>query len=223
MKRKFTSSISSSSVKNQQQCYELLFDDTDDDSDEMLTVHEWDERQPSSLHFPSTQQLTAADLPTIEQLTAADLPTIEQSTTNDFLSIQQQKACEFPASSEMLVVDQQLNLQPQLIVSSVVAVSQHPDIPTAQHKTKRKPRRSIEAQKRRNQKSSLRHRRNRYKFELQRPTNIDVTTIKNILKEYHIKYENVNPVQSVVFISVKSQQQQQRYDQLLPVDIFLRT
>jgi hypothetical protein len=120
----------------------------------------------------------------------------------------------------MIVGDQQSSSQSQVIVSSVVDVNQHSDIPTDQRKKKHKPRRSAEAHKRRNQKSNLRHRRNRYRFELQRPINMNVTMLKNIICEYNIKYTNVNPVRSQVFIGVKSQQQQQRYAQLLPLDIF---
>jgi hypothetical protein len=190
LKQKFTSLISSSSGKNQQQSYDSLFYDSNDDSDDMLTVHELDERQPSSLNRSFIQQPTPFDLPTAQQLK---------------------------------LVDQPSNSQPQVPVSPVVIVNQHPDTPPTQRKIKRKPRRSVEAQKRHNQKTSLRHRRNRYKFEIQRSTNIDVTTVKNILDEYNITYKNVNPVHSVIFIGVKSQQQQQLYDQLLPVDIFLRT
>jgi hypothetical protein len=234
LKQKFTSSISSFSVKNQQQRYDSLFYDTDDDSDDMLTVHELNERQPSSLNHSAIQQTTAVDPLSIEQTTTNDRLSIEQTTTNDFLPIeqtttndllssQQPSAFDFPASQQMILVDQQSNSQPQVIVSPVVTVNQHPDIPTAQRKTKRKPRRSVDARKRRNQQSSLRHRRNRYIFELQRPTNIDVTTVKNILHEYNIKYTNVNPVQSVICIGVHSQQQQQLYDKLLPGDIFFRT
>ena len=120
----------------------------------------------------------------------------------------------------MILPEQQSNLKPQDIVSSAIAINQHPDIPTAQRKTTRKARRSIEARKRRNQKTSLRHRCNRYRFQLLRPTNMDVTTVKNILHKYNIKYTNINLVQSVTFIGVNSQQQQQLYDQLLPIDIF---
>jgi hypothetical protein len=144
--QKFTSSISSSLVKNQQERYNSLFYDTHDDSDDMWTVHELNERQLLLFQYSS-----------IEKSTTTDLPSIEQSKANDFLSIQQRTVCDFLASEQMLVVDQQPNSQPQVIISPVVPVNQHPDISTVQTKTKRKPRRSVEAQKRRNQKSSLRH------------------------------------------------------------------
>jgi hypothetical protein len=212
LKQKFTSSISSSSVKNQQKLCDALFYDTDDDSDDMLTVHELDERQPSSPN-PSL----------IQQSTAVDLLSSEQTTANVLLPIQQPTAFDLTTSQQLILIDQQSNSQPQVLVSPVVIVNQHPDISPAQRKIKRKPRRSAAAQKHRNQKTSLRHRCNRYNFVIKRSTNIDVTTVKNILHEYNIKYTNVNPVHSVIFIGVKSQQQQQLYDQLLPVDIFFRT
>jgi hypothetical protein len=50
---------------------------------------------------------------------------------------------------------------------------------------------------------------------------MDVTTIKNILDLYNIKYTNVNPVNNSIYIGVKSEQEQQQYEQLLPADIFL--
>jgi hypothetical protein len=190
LNQKFTSSIPSSSGKNQQQQYDSSFNDSNDDSDDMLTVHELDERQPSSLNRSFIQQPTTSDLST---------------------------------SQHLKLLDQQSNSQPQVIISPVAVVNQHPHIPPTQRKIKRKPRRSAESQKRRNQKTSKRHQRNRYRFEIQRSTNMDVTTVKDILDEYNIQYKNVNPVRSVIFIGVHSQQHQQLYDQLLPVDIFLRT
>jgi hypothetical protein len=218
LNQKFTSSIPSSSGKNQQPSYDSLFYDSNDDSDDMLTVHELDERQPSSLDRPFIQQPTPFDLPTAHQLKLVDQPS---SLNRPF--IQQPTPFDLPTAQQLKLVDQPSNSQPQVLISPVVVVNQHPDIPPTQRKIKRKPRRSVEAQKRRNQKTSLRHRCNRYKFEIKRSTNIDVTTVKNILDEYNITYKNVNPVHSVIFIGVKSQQQQQLYDQLLPVDIFLRT
>ena len=208
LKQKFASPISSSE-KNQQQWYDALSTDADDDSDDMLIVHELNERQPS--HF---------NRPFIQQTTATDPLSIEHVKENDFVSTQQPTAFDLSTSQPVILFEQQSNLKPQDIVSSEIAINQRPNIPIAQRKTTRKPRRSIEARKRRNQKTSSRHRRNRYRFQLQRPTNRNVTTVKNILHKFNIKYTNINLVQSVTFIGVKTQQQQQFYDQLLPIDIF---
>ena len=177
----------------------------------MLAVHELNERQPS--HFNRSF---------IQQTTATDPLSIEQIKENDFVSIQQPAAIDLSTSQPMILPEQQSNLKPQDIVSSAIAINQRPDIPIAQRKTTRKARRSIKARKRRNQKTSLRHRRNRYRFQLQRPTNMDVTTVKNILHKYNIKCTNINLVQSITLIGVNSQQQQQQqlYDQLLQIDIF---
>jgi hypothetical protein len=39
-------------------------------------------------------------------------------------------------------------------------------------------------------KSNIRHRRNRYKFEIIRRVIINITSAKEILRNYHIKYVN---------------------------------
>ena len=219
LKQKFTPSFSYS-VKSQQQWYDLLFSDTDED-DDMWPVHELYERQSSSPISSSIQQLTTVDILLGEQTTTADPLLMQETTVDDLLSIQEQIASDLRTSQQMTLFDQQSNSQSQVNFSTAVDVNQHLDVPNVPRKTKRKPRRSVEARKRRNQNDSIRHRRNRYRFQLQRIINIDVTMVKNILHQYNIKYTNVNPVQSVVFIGVKSQEQQQLYDQLLPVDIFL--
>ena len=87
-------------------------------------------------------------------------------------------------------------------------------------KRKRKNKRSVEAKQRRNQKSSIRHRKNRYRFEVTRSLNMDVGSAKRILGEMNISVENVNPVGTYLYISVKSEQQQNELNQLLPMDIF---
>jgi hypothetical protein len=82
-------------------------------------------------------------------------------------------------------------------------------------------RRSLQAQKRRNQKSNIRHRKNRYNFEVVRSVNMDIHNVKLKLKQYNVKYININPVRSTLFIGVKNKQLQKEYDQLLPGDAFI--
>ena len=91
---------------------------------------------------------------------------------------------------------------------------------TTERKRKRKNKRSTEAKQRRNQKSSIRHRKNRYRFEVIRSLNMDVGSAKRILGDMNISVENINPVGTYLYISVKSEQQQNELDQLLPMDIF---
>ncbi|CAF4142432.1 unnamed protein product [Rotaria sordida] len=81
--------------------------------------------------------------------------------------------------------------------------------------------RSTAARKRRNIKSSHRHRRNRYKFEIIRPLNTTIANVKKILHSYAVPYLNVNPVQSTLYIDLKSKDFQDYFEQLLPMDIFL--
>jgi hypothetical protein len=77
------------------------------------------------------------------------------------------------------------------------------------------------AQKGRNQKSSLRHRRNRYNFELIRPVNTTISNVKKILRTYAVPYLNVNIVQSTLYIGLKSQDYQDYFGKLLPMDLFI--
>ncbi|CAF1338141.1 unnamed protein product, partial [Rotaria sordida] len=80
--------------------------------------------------------------------------------------------------------------------------------------------RSTAARKRRNIKSSHRHRRNRYKFEIIRPVNTTITNVKKILRSYAVPYLNVNIVQSTLYIDLKSKDFQGYFERLLPMDLF---
>ena len=102
------------------------------------------------------------------------------------------------------------NLQPDGVEIDFVRV-------TRAKKTKR----SAAAQKRRNQKSSLRHRKNRYHFEIIRPVDTNIATIKQILRRRAVPYLNVNIVRSTPYIDLQSQAFQDYYEQLLPMDLFL--
>ncbi|CAM4936549.1 unnamed protein product [Rotaria socialis] len=59
-------------------------------------------------------------------------------------------------------------------------------------KHKIRQRRTMQAQKRRNQKTSIRHRKNRYIYEIMRPINMSIKLVKNKLKEFGINYLNIN-------------------------------
>ena len=85
--------------------------------------------------------------------------------------------------------------------------------------SKRKPR-STAAHKCRNQKSSLRHGKNRYRFELIRPVNTTITNVKRLLHAHAVHYLNANIVKSTFYIDLKSQELQNYYDHLLPMDSF---
>ena len=81
--------------------------------------------------------------------------------------------------------------------------------------------RSITSQKRRNKKSSIRHRRNRYSYEIIRPINLSITSVKHLLRKNHTKYVNINIVKSVLYIGVKNEGYKQLYEQILPSDMFV--
>ncbi|CAF3410149.1 unnamed protein product [Rotaria socialis] len=81
--------------------------------------------------------------------------------------------------------------------------------------------RSNNAKRRKNQKSSLRHRRKRYHHEIIRPANMKITSIKQLLRKNHIKYLNIHVVHSTLFIGVKSDGFKQLYEQIIPADMFV--
>ncbi|CAF4814070.1 unnamed protein product, partial [Rotaria sp. Silwood2] len=94
-------------------------------------------------------------------------------------------------------------------------------ISSSLNKTKSKSTRSESARKRRNQKSSIRHRKNRYTFEITRPVNTTITNVKKILRSYAVPYINVNIVQSTLYMGLTSQDFKDYFNQLLPMDIFI--
>ncbi|CAF1670242.1 unnamed protein product [Rotaria sp. Silwood1] len=85
----------------------------------------------------------------------------------------------------------------------------------------RSHKRSSIAKKKRNQKTSRRHRANRYNYEIIRPANMKITSIKKLLRENHIKYTNIHVVHSVLYIGVKSDGHKRLYEQLLPSHMFV--
>ena len=91
------------------------------------------------------------------------------------------------------------------------------------HYVDTRPRRSRSSisKRKRNQKSSLRHRRHRYHYEVIRPVNTTITLAKQLLHQWHIHYININIVRSTLYIGVKTSALQHSYDALLPVDLFL--
>ncbi|CAF3423809.1 unnamed protein product [Rotaria socialis] len=88
-------------------------------------------------------------------------------------------------------------------------------------KQKIRQRRTVQAQKRRNQKTSIRHRKNRYIYEIIRPVNMSIKLVKNKLKEFGINYLNVNIVRSQLYIGLKSHQDQIEYENLLSMNSFV--
>ena len=77
------------------------------------------------------------------------------------------------------------------------------------------------ARKRRNKKTSLRHRINRYNFELIRPVNTTISNVKKILRSYTVPYLNINIVRSTLYIGLKSKVYQDYFDKRLPMDLFI--
>ncbi|CAM2728647.1 unnamed protein product [Rotaria socialis] len=217
LKKEFAPSVSSSfsapkQLQQQQKWYDLLFHDTEsEDDDDELAGHVVDDRQ-----VPSSTPLALPSPPTQDEHLLNNSP-----ITNDHSSIEQLTTIGLLPSHATLLVEQQVHFPSQDVIPSLVAAISSQDIPTNPPKRKRKSRRSREARTYRNQESSLRHRRNRYRFELQRQSNLCVNTVKHILRHYQIKFTNVTPNKSVMHIGIKSQDEQQLYEQLLPLDIFL--
>ncbi|CAF3807785.1 unnamed protein product [Rotaria magnacalcarata] len=217
LKKEFAPSVSSSfsapkQLQQQQKWYDLLFHDTEsEDDDDELADHVVDDRQ-----VPSSTPLALPSPPTQDEHLLNNSP-----ITNDHSSIEQLTTIGLLPSHATLLVEQQVHLPSQDVIPSLVAAISSQNIPTNPPKRKRKSRRSREARTYRNQESSLRHRRNRYRFELQRQSNLCVNIVKHILRHYQIKFTNVTPNKSVMHIGIKSQDEQQLYEQLLPLDIFL--
>ncbi|CAF2691878.1 unnamed protein product [Rotaria sp. Silwood2] len=81
--------------------------------------------------------------------------------------------------------------------------------------------RSTAARRRRNIKSSLRHRKNRYNFVIVRSIYTNITNVKKLLKSWHIKYTNVNNIRSTLYIGMSNQGDKQLFEQLIPDGVFI--
>jgi hypothetical protein len=83
-----------------------------------------------------------------------------------------------------------------------------------------KAKRSMASKKKRNQKSSLRHRKNRYNYEIIRSVNMDYSQVKRILRRRAVPYKNINIIKSKLYIGVKNQAFEDYYERLLSPDLF---
>ena len=218
---KFTSA---SLVKTRPVCDILLSDDSDDS----MTVHDLDARHQSSFHNPTNRQ-------------HHNINHYHQNELDHSVNQNHRLFEQFYKNSHRLPIDQDLtNHQPLNQTNSYEDINNH-SAPTDSHQetainddtqfttidgnypvrqSKHKPR-SAATRKRRNHKSSLRHRKNRYKFELIRPVNTSITNVKRILRRRAVHYSNVNIVNSTLYIDLKSQALQTYYDRLLPTDLFI--
>jgi hypothetical protein len=93
----------------------------------------------------------------------------------------------------------------------------HATVPSSRSKRKR----SDLSRKRRNQKSSLRHRKNRYNYEIIRPVNMRTRDVKSILSRRAVPCKNVNIVNSTLYIGVKSRSFKDYYERLLSPNLFI--
>lgn len=109
-----------------------------------------------------------------------------------------------------------------LSISSTDLSPDDPTVSTPIPTTQTIPRkRSLNAKRRRNHKSSVRHRKNRYKHEIIRPANMTIASIKQLLRENYIKYLNIHVVRSTLYIGVKSAVHKQLYERIISANMFV--
>ncbi|CAF1468899.1 unnamed protein product [Adineta steineri] len=236
LKNKFTAPLPSSIGKQQSTLSALIFSDTDDDSDDMLTVHELNEQQLSSLHPLVGQRLTTADptlIPTTITTTTTTTtlfpstppyplaPDYNQYFLSSVLSVEPEASRDLAPVLYEFHQDNEISNENPDIHQEIEVLEQSSNIQSSIKRKKSRSRRSQAAKLLRNQQSSIRHRRNRYIYEVIRDINCSVSDAKCILQCYDMKYLNINPVGSKLYIGIKNEQLQQYYDQLLPVNVFL--
>ena len=213
-----------------------LFFDSDSDSDESMIVHELDERHQVPVEVQANEQdfdiiPQPGECETNEQIYDINQRTISlvynvnpnpQTSEQSYDIHQQQQEVAYSVLNEQYLINHQLSDNYQS--SAELHPAQVPDhsniIPACSIKQKSKVKRSTSARKQRNQKTSRRHRKNRYNYEIIRPFNTTVTNAKRLLRLYAVPYVNVNPVQSTLYIGMKNQEFQDYFDKLLPMDLF---
>ncbi|CAF5069272.1 unnamed protein product, partial [Rotaria sp. Silwood1] len=223
------------------QIYEILIDDESDDS---MSVHDLHERhQISAEHQPSAlfsnfdqhhQQFELGYDVTSNPQALEQHPDIYQQQQElefyvpyDQYLVPDQTAHDhefYPASNSLQALNhhyQQNNYHQELELDHHVQENHLNVISNSLRKSKSKRKRSRVAQQRRNHQSNIRRRRHRYKFEVIRPLNTTITNVKRILHSYAVPYLNVNPVQSTLYIDLRSKDLQDYFEQLLPMDLFL--
>ncbi|CAF3839603.1 unnamed protein product [Rotaria sp. Silwood1] len=202
--------------------YELLFED---ESDESMTGDELYERHQISSEAQTDEQTLNIFLPPVEPQPSEQIDRIQQEI-NCYMSNDQCLTIDPQSNNYEYDIDinssEESNHYHQELEMNYHAQTNNFDvISSALNKTKRKRTRSESARKRRSQKSSIRHRKNRYTFEIIRPVNITIINVKKILRFYAVPYINVNIVQSTLYMGLTSQDFKDYFNQLLPMDIFI--
>ncbi|CAF1104471.1 unnamed protein product [Rotaria sp. Silwood1] len=218
---------SSFQLVNNRQTYELLFDD---ESDESMTGHELYERHQISSEAQTDEQNLNIFLPPVEPQPSEQIDQI-QNEINCYMSNDQCLTIDPQSNNYEYYVDinsseepphyHQMDHHQESELTCHVQPNDLDVISSTLTETKTKRRRSESARKRRNHKSSLRHRKNRYTFEIIRPVNTTITNVKKILRSYAVPYINVNIVQSTLYMGLLTQDFKDYFNQLLPMDIFI--
>ncbi|CAF3395889.1 unnamed protein product [Rotaria sp. Silwood2] len=224
---KFSPSPSSFHLVNNSQMYEMLFDD---ESDESMTGHELNERHQISSEAQTDEQYLNIFLHPVEPQPSEQIDQIRQEI-NCYISNDQCLTIDPQSNNYEYYIDinsseesnyyHQMNHHQEFEMNYHVQTNNFDVISSSLNKTKSKSTRSESARKRRNQKSSIRHRKNRYTFEITRPVNTTITNVKKILRSYAVPYINVNIVQSTLYMGLTSQDFKDYFNQLLPMDIFI--
>ncbi|CAF2738401.1 unnamed protein product [Rotaria sp. Silwood2] len=223
LKMKFTTS--SSLAKNHEK-YEISIDD---ESDDLITVNDLNER-----HQISPELQTNAQCYDVTQHHQAhepfynmnqNYPVLEESyeiNTHHHIDESYETAdlySEINSQAESNNQYNQTNSKNDADVNYNLPNNGLHIVPGSLFQLKTK--RSITARKRRNKKTNIRHRRNRYNFHLIRPVDTTITHVKRILHSYAVPYLNVNIVRSTLYIELKSRSFQDYYEQLLLMDLFI--
>ncbi|CAF1499525.1 unnamed protein product, partial [Adineta steineri] len=213
-------------VKNQPRYDLLFNDGEDvESSRESMAVHDLHERCPisseprtheeqinthhhPSLHHQVGQRLTTAD-PTLIQTTITTTTTLFPSTssyplaavnnqqfTSSVLLVEPEVSSDLALVTDEFQQDNKIVNEDSDIHQDIEVLEQSSDIQPSIKRKKSRRRRSQAAKLLRNQQSSIRHRRNRYIYEVIRDINCSVSDAKCILQCYDIKYLNINPVES---------------------------
>ena len=193
-----------------------------------ISIDQYLTTEPQSNNFEYYIEINSPEAQTDEQYSNISLHLVEPEPSEQIDPIQQEEPqsnnyeyyIEINASEESNCYHQ-MNHHQEFEMNYHVPTNNVDVIPGYSKETKLKQVKSEAAIKRRNQNSSIRHRRNRYNFFIMRQVNTNITNVKRILRSYAVPYININIVKSKLYIGVISHDFMDYFNQLLPMDLFI--
>jgi hypothetical protein len=167
--------------------------------------------EKTSIHILLTDSKQIISDPDLEYVSEDELPQVNQPSLFDNNQQQRNVEVSYEVSESELLIERPPSFNQNSSTLNTNGLKKH-------------SRRSTEARGRRNKKRSIVHRLRRYQYRLIRSLYHRFTTkmIKKVLNQFKIELTHIKYKGDQLIIGMKNQKLQEKFEQLLPIDIFDR-